>query len=180
MAYADDGSSNFIPASGNLGVSYELPCDKYNFLTFNLETNKMLVPSRKSRFTEGFDPKDEKTWQMSQDAYSALNPAKGWFQSLCDAPGGSKEEFNEVRWGAGVEYSYNKQFFARMGYSYENYYKGNRNYLTFGAGFHLSIVTLDVSYCVGLAASNPLDQTMRFTLGFDLAGIKDLVNNKKE
>lgn len=179
MNYADDGSSNFIPASGNLGVSYELPCDKYNFLTFNLETNKLLVPSRKSKFTEGFDPNDESTWQMSQTAYSDLNSAKGWFQSLCDAPGGSLEEFHEVRWGAGIEYSYNKQFFARAGYSYENYYKGNRNYVTFGAGFHLSIVTLDVSYCVGLAASNPLDQTMRFTLGFDLAGIKDLVNNKK-
>ena len=179
MTYADDGSSNFIPASGNLGVSYELPCDKYNFLTFNLETNKLLVPSRKSRFTEGFDPNDETTWQMSQQAYSDLNPAKGWFQSLGDAPGGAKEEFHEVRWGAGIEYSYNKQFFARMGYSYENYYKGNRNYVTFGAGFHLSIVSLDVSYCVGQAASNPLDQTMRFTLGFDLYGIKDLVNNKK-
>ena len=98
---------------------------------------------------------------------------------IADAPGGSKEEFNEVRWGAGIEYSYDKKFFARAGYSYENYYKGNRNYLTFGAGFHLSIVSLDVAYCVGLAASNPLDQTMRFTLGFDLAGIKDLVNNKK-
>ena len=179
MNYADDGSSNFIPASGNLGISYELPCDKYNFLTFNLETNKLLVPSRKSRFTEDFDPDDESTWQMSQTAYSELNSAKGWFQSLADAPGGSKEEFHEVRWGAGLESSYNKQFFARMGYSYENYYKGNRNYVTFGAGFHLSIVTLDVSYCVGLAASNPLDQTMRFTLGFDLYGIKDLVNNKK-
>ncbi|MBO4454138.1 MAG: type IX secretion system outer membrane channel protein PorV [Paludibacteraceae bacterium] len=179
MTYADDGSSNFIPASGNLGVSYELPCDKYNFLTFNLETNKLLVPSRKSRFKEGFDPNDESTWQYDQTAYSELNPAKGWFQSLCDAPGGAKEEFHEVRWGAGIEYSYNKQFFARLGYSYENYYKGNRNYVTVGAGFHLSIVTLDVSYCVGLAASNPLDQTMRFTLGFDLYGIKDLVNNKK-
>ncbi len=179
MTYADDGSSNFIPASGNLGVSYELPCDKYNFLTFTLETNKLLVPSRKSRFTEGFDPNDESTWQMSQQAYSDLNPAKGWFMSLGDAPGGAKEEFSEVRWGAGIEYSYNKQFFARMGYSYENFYKGNRNYVTFGAGFHLSIVTLDVAYCVGLASTNPLDQTMRFTLGFDLYGIKDLVNNRK-
>ena len=179
MNYADDGSSNFIPASGNLGVSYELPCDKYNFLTFNLETNKLLVPSRKSRYTEGFDPNDESTWQMSQTAYSELNSAKGWFQSLADAPGGAKEEFHEVRWGAGIEYSYNKQFFARAGYSYENYYKGNRNYLTFGAGFHLSIVTFVFSYCVGLAATNPLDQTMRFTLGFDLYGIKDLVNNRK-
>ena len=179
MTYADDGSSNFIPASMNLGVGYELPCDKYNFLTFNLEVNKLLVPSRKSRYTEGFDPNDENTWQMSQTAYSDLNPAKGWFMSFNDAPGGAREEFNEVRWGAGIEYSYNKQFFARMGYSYENYYKGNRNYITFGAGFHLSIVTLDISYCVGLASSNPLDQTMRFTVGFDLYGIKDLVNNKK-
>ena len=178
MTY-DKTVSNFIPASMNLGVSYELAINKYNFLTANLEVNKLLVPSRKSKFTEGFDPNDESTWQMSQEAYSRLTSAKGWFQSFADAPGGAKEEFHEVRWGAGVEYSYNKQFFARAGYSYENYYKGNRNYLTFGAGFHLSIVSLDVSYCVGLAASNPLDQTMRFTLGFDLYGIKDLVNNKK-
>lgn len=173
MAYSDD-HSNFIPASMNIGVGYELPCDKYNFLTFNVEANKMLVPSRYSKYADQPDGK------YSQDAYSAINPAKGWFQSFADAPGGAKEEFNEVRWGTGIEYSYNKQFFARMGYSYENYYKGNRNYLTFGAGFHLSIVTLDVSYCVGLAASNPLDQTMRFTLGFDLYGIKDLVDNKKK
>lgn len=178
MTY-DKVTQNFIPASMNIGASYELPCDKYNFLTFNVEANKLLVPSRKSRFTEGFNADDEKTWQMSQDAYSALNSAKGWFMSFADAPGGAREEFNEVRWGVGLEYSYNKQFFARAGYSYENFYKGNRNYITFGAGFHLSIVSLDVSYCVGLAASNPLDQTMRFTLGFDLYGIKDLVNNKK-
>ena len=174
MTYAEDGSSNFIPTSMNLGVGYELPLNKYNFLTFNLETNKMLVPTRYSKFADQPDGK------YSQDAYSAINPAKGWFQSFADAPGGAKEEFEEVRWGAGIEYSYNKQFFARVGYSYENYYKGNRNVITFGAGFHLSIVTLDVSYCVGLAASNPLDQTMRFTLGFDLYGIKDLVDNKKK
>ena len=174
MNYADDGSSNFIPASMNIGMGYEIPLNKYNFLTLNLEANKMLVPSRYSKFAP-----DQTTGKYTQEEYSALNPAKGWFQSFADAPGGSKEEFAEVRWGAGIEYSYNKQFFARAGYSYENYYKGNRNYLTFGAGFHLSIVSLDVSYCVGLAASNPLDQTMRFTLGFDLAGIKDIVDNKK-
>ena len=175
MTYADDGSSNFIPASMNIGVGYELPCDQHNFLTFNLEANKLLVPSRKSKFAP-----DKETHQYTQEQYSQINPAKGWFNSFADAPGGAKEEFDEVRWGAGIEYSYNKQFFARAGYSYENYYKGNRNYITVGAGFHLSIVTLDVSYCVGLAATNPLDQTMRFTLGFDLYGIKDLVDNKKK
>lgn len=170
----DSITSNFIPASMNIGVGYEIPLNKYNFLTLNVEANKMLVPSRYSKFA------DQSDGRYSQQAYSDLTSPKGWFQSFADAPGGAKEEFNEVRWGAGIEYSYNKQFFARMGYSYENYYKGNRNYLTFGAGFHLSIVSLDVSYCVGLAASNPLDQTMRFTLGFDLAGIKDLVDNKKK
>ncbi len=172
MTY-DSITSNFIPTSMNIGVGYELPLNKYNFLTFNLEANKQLVPSRLSKFA------DQPNGKYSQDAYSSLNPAKGWFQSFADAPGGAKEEFNEVRWGAGIEYSYDKKFFARAGYSYENYYKGNRNYITFGLGFHLSIVSVDVSYCVGLAASNPLDQTMRFTLGFDLYGIKDLVNNKK-
>ena len=173
MTY-DEVTSNFIPASMNIGVGYELPCDKYNFLTFNVEANKLLVPNRKSKFAP-----DQTTHQYTGEQYSQINPAKGWFQSFADAPGGAKEEFNEVRWGAGIEYSYNKQFFARMGYSYENYYKGNRNYVTFVAGLHLPIVTLVFTYCVGLAASNPLDQTMRFTLGFDLYGIKDLVNNKK-
>ncbi len=194
MTYADDGSSNFIPTSMNIGMSYELPCDKYNFLTFTVEANKMLVPTRYSSRTtketaehpelwnaDGtpIDASNMTTWQLDDTKYADLNPAKGWFQSFADAPLGTKEEFEEVRWGAGIEYSYNKQFFARVGYSYENYYKGNRNVVTFGAGFHLSIVTLDVSYCVGLASSNPLDQTMRFTLGFDLYGIKDLVNNRK-
>lgn len=178
MSY-DEVTKNFIPASLNLGASYELPFDKYNTLTFNLEANKLMVPTRKSNKTEGFDANDSQTWQMTQDEYSELNSAKGWFQSFGDAPGGIKEEFREVRWAAGLEYSYNKQFFARAGYSYENKWKGNRNYMTVGAGFHLSIVTVDVSYCIGLAASNPLDQTMRFTLGFDLYGIKDLVNNRR-
>ena len=178
MTY-DEVTRNFIPAMMRIGANYELPFNKYNSLTFSLQADKMMVPSRKSRLTEGFNPKDETTWRMSQDAYSELTSVKGIFWSFADAPRGAKEEFQEVRWGAGLEYSYNKQFFARFGYSYENFYKGNRNYLTVGAGFHLSIFSLDVAYCIGLAASNPLDQTMRFTVGFDLAGIKDLVNNKR-
>ena len=178
MTY-DEVTRNFIPAMMRIGANYELPFNKYNSLTFSLQADKMMVPSRKSKFAPQFDENDETTWQLSQDAYSELTSVKGIFWSFADAPRGAKEEFQEVRWGAGLEYSYNKQFFARFGYSYENFYKGNRNYLTVGAGFHLSIFSLDVAYCIGLAASNPLDQTMRFTVGFDLAGIKDLVNNKR-
>lgn len=172
MTY-DKITQNFIPATMRIGVNYELPFDKYNSLTFGVQADKLMVPSRKSKFA------DDESGTWTQEGYSALSSVKGIFQSFADAPGGAKKEFNEVRWGAGLEYSYNKQFFARFGYSYENYYKGNRNYLTAGAGFHLSIFSLDVAYCIGLSSSNPLDQTMRFTLGFDLAGIKDLVNNRK-
>ena len=166
-------NNNFIPATMRIGVNYELPFDKYNSLTFGVQADKLMVPSRLSKYADGEDGR----W--TQEGYSALSSVKGIFQSFADAPGGALEEFKEVRWGAGLEYSYNKQFFARFGYSYENYYKGNRNYLTAGAGFHLSIFSLDVAYCIGLSSTNPLDQTMRFTLGFDLAGIKDLVNNRK-
>lgn len=172
MTY-DKITNNFIPATMRIGVNYELPFDKYNSLTFGVQADKLMVPSRLSKYADGEDGR----W--TQDGYSALSSVKGIFQSFADAPGGALEEFQEVRWGAGLEYSYNKQFFARFGYSYENYYKGNRNYLTAGAGFHLSIFSLDVAYCIGLSSTNPLDQTMRFTLGFDLAGIKDLVNNRK-
>ena len=172
MTY-DKITQNFIPATMRIGVNYELPFDKYNSLTFGVQADKLMVPSRKSKFA------DDESGTWTQEGYSALSSVKGIFQSFADAPGGAKEEFNEVRWGAGLEYSYNKQFFARFGYSYENYHKGNRNYLTAGAGFHLSIFSLDVAYCISLSSSNPLDQTMRFTLGFDLAGIKDLVNNRK-
>lgn len=179
MTY-DDVTKNFIPATMRIGVGYELPFDNYNKLTFNLQCDKLLVPTRKSKFTEGFDSENPATWQMSQDAYSNMTSINGIFKSFADAPYGAAEEFAEVRWAAGLEYTYNRQFFARAGYSNEAKSKGNRNYVTFGAGFHLSIVSLDFSYCVGLASTNPLDQTMRFTLGFDLAGIKDLVDNRKK
>ena len=180
MTY-DDNVSNFIPANMRLGVSYEIPFDNYNRLMATVECNKMLVPTDKSKFA----PNGE----YSDTDWKEISPIKGWLDSFHDAPGyidkngkqvsSSLEEFQEVQWGVGLEYSYNRQFFGRVGYSYENYYKGNRNYLTLGAGFHLSIFSLDFAYCVATAGTNPLDQTMRFTLGFDLAGIKDLVNNRK-
>lgn len=184
MTY-DDYVSNFIPANMRLGVSYEIPFDNYNRLMATVECNKMLVPTYYSNKAS-----DQTTHRYSQEEYSAISSTAGWFQSFADAPGyinettgktvsSSLEEFQEVQWGVGLEYSYNRQFFGRVGYSHENFYKGNRRYVTLGAGFHLSIFSLDFAYCIATAPSNPLDNTMRFTLGFDLAGIKDLVNNRK-
>ncbi|MCQ2340844.1 MAG: type IX secretion system outer membrane channel protein PorV [Paludibacteraceae bacterium] len=177
MSYDKNVTSNFIPARMRLGVSYEIPFDNYNRLMASVECDRLLVPSTYSMYTD--DEVDHKWNTKDQQEYSKVSSPKGWFQSFNDAPGGAKEEFNEMRWGVGLEYSYNRQFFGRVGYSHEDKMKGNRRYVTLGAGFKLSIVRFDVAYCIATAASNPLDQTMRFTLGFDLAGIKDLVNNKR-
>ena len=181
----DEGvTQNFIPANLRLGASYEIPFDNYNRLMATVECNKMLVPTYYSKFAT-----NQTNHQYTQDEYSAISTPNGWWQSFCDAPGYTtddgktysplQEEFQEVQWGVGLEYSYNRQFFGRVGYSHENFWKGNRRYVTVGAGFQLSIFSLDFAYCIATAASNPLDQTMRFTLGFDLAGVKDLVNNQK-
>ena len=184
----NDRVRNFIPATLRIGAAYELPFDDYNRLQMTLEARKLMVPSKKSKFAKDdggnptFDPADpynSTTNQYTTQAYSDLNSMAGLFQSFGDAPGGIGEEFKEVGWGLGVEYSYNRQFFARLGYSHEDFIKGNRRLVQVGAGFHLSIFMLDFAYTIATAATNPLDQTMRFTLGFDLAGIKDLVNNRK-
>ena len=184
MSYDEGTTQNFIPANLRLGVSYEIPFDNYNRLMATVECNKMLVPTYESKWAE-----NKTTNRMTQEEFSSISSVNGWWMSFCDAPGYTTdegkvvsalaEEFQEVQWGVGLEYSYNRQFFGRVGYSHENYWKGNRRYVTLGAGFHLSIFSLDFAYCIATAPSNPLDQTMRFTLGFDLAGIKDMVNNRK-
>ena len=190
MTHDEGLTQNFIPANFRLGVSYELPFDDHNTLMASVECSKLLVPTYKSKFAINEETGDALTGQALQDWYSSISSPKGWWMSFCDAPGYYNEltgknvsplmeEFQEVQWGVGLEYSYNKMFFARAGYSHENYWKGNRRYVTLGAGFNYSIFNIDFAYCLAVTPSNPLDQTMRFTLGFDLAGIKDLVNNRK-
>ena len=179
ISYDQNNTSSFIPANLRLGASYELAFDNYNRLSINADVNKYLVPASKgSKFAvdENGNPLEG---QALKNWYYNLSSPKGWYQSFADAPGGFKEELRELQYGVGLEYSYDRKFFGRVGYSHENKWKGNRRYVTIGAGFHLSIVTLDVAYVIATAATNPLDNTLRFSLGFDLAGIKDLVNNKK-
>ena len=85
------------------------------------------------------------------------------------------EELKEINFSVGAEYNYNQQFFVRAGYFYENPDKGNRQYFAFGAGFSLNVVQLDASYMIATAQSSPLDQTLRFSLTFDMDGLKSLL-----
>jgi len=106
--------------------------------------------------------------------YSDMSSINGIFKSFGDAPGGFSEELEEVQWSVGAEYVYHDQFSLRAGYHHESESKGNRKYFTIGGGFRMSVFSLDVGYVISTAQSNPLDQTLRFTLAFDMDGIKDL------
>jgi hypothetical protein len=179
ITYDKGDNYNFIPANLRLGVGYQIPFDKYNRLLISLEANKMMVPSRYSKVTKynpDFDATNMDTWAMTTEEYNKISSMEGIILSWYDAPGGFAEEMAEINWGVGLEYAYNEQFFGRLGYNNEAKDKGNRKYFTAGAGFKLSAFKLDVGYVIATSASNPLDQTLRFSLAFDIDGIKALAD----
>lgn len=166
-------TNNFIPTNLKLGGGIHYPFDTYNSISFYGDVNKLLVPTRPQ--LEGDETTDSETYQARLADYENMSPIKGIFTSFSDAPGGMSEELKEVAWSLGAEYNYNEQFFARGGYYSENMYKGNRKYFSLGAGFKMNVFKLDVAYLISTAQSNPLDQTLRFSLSFDLDGLKSLV-----
>ena len=153
ISYDKGEHHNFIPTNLRLGLGYSSEIDKYNTFGFYFDANKLLVKTP--------DP------DVPEEDYEGTSVVAGIFQSFNDAPGGFKEELQEITLSAGVEYEYNKQFTLRTGYFYENAYKGNRKYASFGAGLKMNVFALDFSYLVSVAQNNPLDNTLRMTLSFD-------------
>lgn len=175
ISYDNGNSSQFLPTNLRVGGSLLVPMDDYNTIAFSLDLNKFMIPTRPLR-AEG---ESEEDYQDRLDkSYNDISPIKGIFKSFSDAPGGFKEEMQEIQWSVGLEYSYRNQFAVRGGYHYEHENKGNRKYFSFGAGFKMNVFSLDASYLVSTAQSNPLDQTLRFTLGFDLDGLKDIFGRR--
>ena len=165
----------FLPANMRLGASLMIPIDEYNRITLAADANKYLVPTVPKQM-EGEDNSEyEDRVHREYDDVSAIS---GIFKSFSDAPGGFKEELEEINYGLGAEYVYNDKFSLRAGYHHESQSKGNRKYFTVGAGFKMNVFSLDAAYVVATAKSNPLDQTLRFTLSFDMDGIKDLLKKK--
>ena len=173
ISYYGDEESQFIPANLRLGASLMVPVDEYNRFSFTADANKLLVPTV-PRQNEG-ESNSEYQDRVRRE-YSDVGSIKGVFQSFSDAPGGFKEELEEVQWSVGAEYVYHDQFSLRAGYHHQAESKGNLKYFTLGGGFRMSVFSLDVGYVISTARSNPLDQTLRFTLAFDMDGIKDLFN----
>jgi len=167
ISYDQGNTSNFLPTNLRLGGSLLFPMDDYNKIAFNLDVNKYMIPTPPN--TEGMSPDDK---QKAQQQYFAISPISGIFKSFTEAPGGAAEKFREIMWSVGTEYSYTDQFFLRGGYYYENPMKGNRQYFSVGAGFKLTAFQLDVAYLISTVPSNPLDQTLRFSLSFDMDGLR--------
>ena len=159
ISYYGDDESQFLPANLRLGASLMVPIDDYN----RFSIAKQMEGESNSDYQE-----------RVRREYSDVSSISGIFKSFTDAPGGFKEELQEIQWSVGAEYVYHDQFSLRAGYHHQSESKGNLKYFTVGGGFRMSVFSLDVGYVIATARSNPLDQTLRFSLAFDIDGIKDL------
>ena len=175
IKFSGNEYSEFLPANLRLGASLMIPIDEYNRLTIAADANKLLVPTVPKQ-EEGEDNSEYE--DRVHREYNDISAIRGIFKSFGDAPGGFKEELQEIYYGVGAEYTYNDKFSLREGYHHEAENKGNRKYFTVGAGFKMSVFQLDAGYVVATAKSNPLDQTLRFSLTFDMDGIKDLFKRR--
>lgn len=166
ISYTNSNIRDFLPTNLGIGAAYRLNLDEYNSVTFATDLNKLLVPTPRPEISAGGDP--------SIADYRELSAVRGMLRSFGDAPGGFREELNEINIGLGAEYWYDDQFAVRAGYFYEHYSKGNRKYFNVGVGVKYNIFGLNFSYLVPTTNQrNPLDNTLRFSLIFDFDAFTD-------
>jgi hypothetical protein len=176
ISYSDDDPrANFIPINLRLGPTLTLFLDEYNTMSFTLDFNKLLVPSppiyKRDPITNAPIVDDDGNYEIEvgKDPYRSV--VSGIFGSFNDAPGGFREELNEITYSAGMEYWYDNQFAIRGGYFHEHQTKGNRKFFTLGIGLKYNVFGLDFSYIIPIAQRSPLEDVLRFSLIFDFDAI---------
>jgi hypothetical protein len=161
IGYTTDATQkDFIPANFAVGVNYSKSFQEVHKISFGLDIHKLLVPTPPALGDSAGLAK-----------YHSTGVVESWFSSWADAPGGFSEELKEFYFSLGAEYTYNNQFSVRTGYFYENPTKGNRQYFSMGAGIKYNIFGLNFSYLIPSGSGvnrNPLSNTLRFSLIFDL------------
>ena len=185
MSYTETAQRDFIPTNLRLGSCYKFQLDDYNSVAFTFDLNKLLVPTQPvynqddaNTIVSGYDPN--------------VGVATGMIQSFYDAPGvvsfndddtytiedGSifKEELREINIGGGLEYEFLDVFAFRTGYFYEHYSKGNRQFVTLGAGIKYTVFAIDLSYLISTTQQNPLANTLRFTLRMQFSEIQEALS----
>lgn len=175
ISYGDD-RSYFIPTNLRLGLSYMMPVNEYNKLSFTADVNKLLVPSMP---LQGADEDDNDYNDRLDREYYNKSSISGIFSSFGDSERGFKGELEEIQWSVGMEYTYNDKFTLRAGYHHESEMQGNRKYATVGAGFKMNVLAIDAGYVIATQPSNPLDQTLRVSLSFDIDGIREMFGRRR-
>lgn len=177
IAYTVDSDRDFLPTNLRIGSALKIDIDKYNSFTTSIDVNKLLVPTR---------PAYDGAGTIISGKDNDVGVVTGMLQSFYDAPGDITfdengaanvkknsrfgEEMREINFGFGAEYWYSSILAIRTGYFHEHYSKGNRRYLTFGAGIYFGVFGLDVSYLASVSQNNPLANTVRFSLKFKFGG----------
>jgi len=171
LKYDEGGQKNFIPTNLRIGSGLNVHLDSNNKISFNLEFNKLLVPSPIAVF-------DENTGEILSYQQPDISFLSGIPESFNDAPDGLSEELKEITWGLGTEYNFQDSFALRGGYFNESLEKGSRRYFTLGAGFSLNFASIDISYLFSTSkVRNPLENTLRFSITFDLYDSEDAQMN---
>ena len=164
VSYNKGNDPAYLPANLRIGTAFTFPLAEFNNLTLAFDANKILVPA-KPRLA---DYEDALAYDDALEEWKNKSSISGIFDSFSD------NFAKRITYSVGAEYAYNQRFFLRGGYYYESKYAGNRQYFGLGAGFGLTVIKIDASYMIATAQNSPLDQTLRFTLSFDMDGIKDL------
>ena len=172
ISYNGGNDPAFLPANLKLGTAFTFPLADYHNLTFALDANKLMVPVKPRSTDEKYMNEDgsrnEELFRQDEQAWKDKSSISGMFDSFKDNP------LKRITYSLGAEYAYNQQFFLRGGYYYESKFNGDRQYFGLGAGFSLNVIRLDAAYMIATAQNSPLDQTLRFTLSFDMDGIRGL------
>lgn len=169
ISYTEGANKQFIPANLRIGTRLTVDLDEYNSLTGAIDFNKFLVPTPPIYHEDSVDSNGDDVVLYGKKTPTSL--PLSWIQSFYDAPEGFNEEMREIMISGGLEYWYREQFAIRGGYFHEHSLKGNRKFFAVGLGLKLNVFYIDFSYLISATGTqNPLANTMRFTLGFDMGG----------
>ncbi len=174
ISYSNNAEADFIPTNLRLGGAYNLRFDQYNRMSFMVDINKLLVPTPPLR-EDGDEDGDGTPNEVIAGRDDQVNSFQGIFQSFNDAPGGFREEMEEIIINTGVEFWYDDRFAFRGGYQYEDTEKGGRKYFTIGLGLRYNVFGMDFAYLIPSSAlvRSPLENTLRFTLLFDFEKVAE-------
>ncbi|MFD2037654.1 type IX secretion system outer membrane channel protein PorV [Belliella marina] len=174
LTYNSSEDLDYIPTNFRIGTAYQIKMDEYNSITFALDLNKLMVPSPPiySRDENGnliTDPDGNLVIEPGNGKDPNRPLIAGMFGSFADAPGGFREEMQEIMISFGVEYTYNERLALRTGYFHENINKGGRRYFTMGVGFNYKALGFDFSYLVPQVQNHPLAETLRLSLAYNIS-----------